>query len=56
MGSEQNHQEQNEPVTGVLDPVLPGLGVFGERCQAAGVHVPSDVYVDRGVGLGELGG
>lgn len=35
---------------------LPRLGVFGERRQAAGVHVPPHVYVDRGVGLGELGG
>lgn len=36
--------------------VLPGLGIFGERCQTAGVHVSANVNVDRGVGLGELGG
>ncbi len=40
----------------ILLVVLPGLGVFGERCQAAGVHVPPYVNVDGGVGLGELGG
>lgn len=36
--------------------VSPGFWEFGERCQAAGVHVTPHVDVDGGIGLGELGG
>lgn len=32
----------------------PGLGVLGERGEAAGVHVAAYVDVHRRVGLGEL--
>jgi hypothetical protein len=34
--------------------LLPGVGVLGERSQAAGVHVAAHVDVHRCVGLGEL--
>lgn len=34
----------------------PGFWEFGERGQAAGVHVTPHVNVDGGIGLGELSG
>lgn len=44
----------NFTASGCHPTVSPGLREFGECCQAAGVHVPPNIDVNGGVGLGEL--